>query len=216
MQSFNFCQSCSVQPFNFCNFLNFLFPNPGGQSRRPHFPPIHQLDPDSKKGYFAALRSTRGYRGGHQRLHLPPQNATNPPIAGPLVTPLCLEAGGGAAILPTSCLEKEGYRFAVFVGASLAREIAWAFARLTFDPPPTGTKPGDGLGEGYCHPYAASGAGEEASQDSSSNLRGTRSRTRVNAVRQRRDRVSTMAISCASQLDSYATPPTPCDMLNLG
>ena len=75
-----------------------------------------------------------------------------------MTRPLCLEAGGGLTILPTSCLEDERYRFAIFVGASLAREIAWAFARLTFDPPPS--NPDDV--PAYCQPYAASGAGEDS------------------------------------------------------
>ena len=137
----------------------------------------------TKKGYFGAVTAARGHRGGHQRLYIERLGADVTPASagatggeGTRIRPLCLQAGGGARILSTACLEQEprkrgagkpggkgGYRYAVFVGASMAREVAWSFARHTFDPPPP---IGDDPLASWCGPYSASFEGEEARKES--------------------------------------------------
>lgn len=122
----------------------------------------------TKKGYFDELYRARQYRGGHQYEHLLNYNSGS--NNGNVARPLCLQNGGKASILPTSCLQNiesgtQPYNFVVFVGASLTREVAWSFVRHTFDPPAE-----EDLQNDYCQPYAF-GNPESSSTNHSTNVR---------------------------------------------
>jgi hypothetical protein len=67
-----------------------------------------------KRSYFEHLSAAYKYKSGFQR------DASG----------LCPAAHNGAQLALPSCLLEQGVRYALFVGDSLTREVAWSFARL--------------------------------------------------------------------------------------
>lgn len=109
----------------------------------------------TKSAYFRLLQERYGIETGRQTRKM--------------ANPLCLEARGGAQILPPSCLEDAGIRFVVLVGASLTREVGWSLARHVFDPPGqssdrTNDRQPVHDNDPYCQPYAYTDADATSSE----------------------------------------------------
>ena len=105
-------------------------PSPGPRLTLSNFRPLRSFEVAlnqsiyDKRSYFAHLATTYNFSSGFQR---------------DAATGLCPTAHNASLAYPSCCLErKQGVRLAVFVGDSLAREVAWSFSRLAAAGAPAG------------------------------------------------------------------------------